>query len=82
MRLVEMPVLRGSNVPRQLLQFCRVCEVYTLKTECPKCQTKVTQAPPLKWSPEDKRAYLRRKLENVADDEWSKSLSRFNNTDV
>lgn len=60
---------------RQLLQQCLECEAWTLATTCPSCGAKAQAAAPLKWSPEDHRADIRRKMYNVADAEWANALS-------
>ena len=59
---------------RQLLQQCTVCEAWCLDTTCPQCGGKAQAAAPLKWSPEDHRAKIRRTLNNVATPEWSASI--------
>ncbi len=65
---------RGIEMARQMLQICKSCDIYTLKVECPNCGTKVVQAAPIKWSPEDQRAHLRRQLDGVEEDGWSSTL--------
>ena len=50
---------------RQLLQHCKKCQVWTLQRECPQCNETINAAAPLKWSPEDQRANIRRKMYNV-----------------
>tara|TARA_B110000305_G_scaffold239413_1_gene307146 strand:+ start:843 stop:1088 length:246 start_codon:yes stop_codon:yes gene_type:complete len=60
---------------RQLLQQCLECEAWTLATTCPSCGAKAQAAAPLKWSPEDHRADIRRKMYNVADPAWAKALA-------
>ena len=60
---------------RQLLQQCLECEAWTLATTCPSCGAKAQAAAPLKWSPEDHRADIRRKMYNVADPTWAKALA-------
>tara|TARA_B100000767_G_C19746271_1_gene528673 strand:- start:358 stop:642 length:285 start_codon:yes stop_codon:yes gene_type:complete len=65
----------GDNMARQLLQQCLECEAWTLATTCPSCGAKAQAAAPLKWSPEDHRADIRRKMYNVADAEWANALS-------
>jgi len=59
---------------RQVLQQCKQCQSWTLKTECPSCNSKTSSPVPLKWSPEDNRATIRRKLYNVDSQEWIDSL--------
>ena len=60
---------------RQLLQQCTVCKAWCLETTCPQCGGNAQAAAPLKWSPEDHRADIRRKMYNVADAEWANALS-------
>ncbi|MCH1540058.1 MAG: RNA-protein complex protein Nop10 [Candidatus Poseidonia sp.] len=59
---------------RQILQQCLTCQAFSLKQVCPKCSEVAQAAAPLKWSPEDHRAALRRKMKNVQSDEWSSGL--------
>lgn len=59
---------------RQQIQQCQDCGHYCLSTTCPKCGGVATAAAPMKWSPEDKRAHLRRKLDGVEEDGWPDSL--------
>ena len=67
--------LTGDIMARQLLQQCLECEAWTLATTCPSCGAKAQAAAPLKWSPEDHRADIRRKMYNVEDTEWAQSLA-------
>ncbi|MDG1555849.1 MAG: nucleolar RNA-binding Nop10p family protein [Candidatus Poseidoniaceae archaeon] len=60
---------------RQLLQQCLECEAWTLATTCPSCGSKAQAAAPLKWSPEDHRASIRRKMYNVESPEWAANLA-------
>ena len=59
---------------RQLLQQCVDCQDWTLERICPKCGGEANAAAPLKWSPEDQRANIRRKMYNVESKEWLESL--------
>jgi len=59
---------------RQSMQQCVDCLEYCLETTCPKCGSVAKAAAPMKWSPEDKRAHLRRKLDGVEEDGWVNSL--------
>lgn len=59
---------------RQLLQQCLKCEAWTLATTCPSCGGTAQAAAPLKWSPEDHRATIRRKMYEVESPEWSANL--------
>ncbi len=43
---------------------CAKCNVYTLKSRCPKCKTKTIGIKPAKFSPEDKYGKWRRKAKN------------------
>ena len=65
----------GFFMARQLLQQCRECGAWTLATTCPACGAKAQAAAPLKWSPEDHRASIRRKMYNVEDPDWASSLA-------
>ena len=67
--------LTGDIMARQLLQQCLECEAWTLATTCPSCGAKAQAAAPLKWSPEDHRADIRRKMYKVEDPAWAKSLA-------
>ncbi len=40
--------------------FCRACQIYTLKKDCPKCSGKTLSPKPAKFSIEDK--YLKYRL--------------------
>ena len=66
---------KGGNMARQLLQQCLQCGAWTLSTTCPACGAKAQAAAPLKWSPEDHRADIRRKMYNVEDTGWAQSLA-------
>ena len=59
---------------RQLLQQCVDCQDWTLERICPKCGGQANAAAPLKWSPEDQRANIRRKIYNVEAPEWTAAL--------
>ena len=59
---------------RQQMQRCRDCGAYSLKTTCPEFGGTATAAAPMKWSPEDKRAHLRRQLEKVEEPGWAETL--------
>ena len=71
---MEQQRQRGNDMGRQMMQQCTQCQRYCLETTCPDCGGVAKAAAPLKWSPEDKRAHLRRKLEGVEEDGWSDSL--------
>ena len=59
---------------RQQMQKCKNCGAFSLSTTCPKCGGTAQAAAPMKWSPEDKRAHLRRQLEGVEEDGWAQTL--------
>jgi rRNA maturation protein Nop10 len=59
---------------RQRMQQCQACGAFSLQTACAQCGGVAQAAAPLKWSPEDHRASLRRKMNNVEDAGWSASL--------
>ncbi len=65
----------GGSMARQLLQQCLQCGAWTLATTCPSCGGNAQAAAPLKWSPEDHRAEIRRKMYNVTDANWASSLA-------
>ena len=59
---------------RQLLQQCVQCKAWTLHRDCPHCNGTANAAAPMKWSPEDQRANIRRKMYNVESEDWLNSL--------
>ena len=59
---------------RQLLQQCVQCKSWTLHRDCPHCDGTANAAAPMKWSPEDQRANIRRKMYNVESEDWLNSL--------
>ncbi len=61
---------------RQLLQYCTQCSAWTLQRDCPHCDGTANAAAPMKWSPEDQRANIRRKMYNVESEEWLESLPK------
>jgi rRNA maturation protein Nop10 len=61
-------------VARQRMQQCLTCKAFSLKTVCPQCGETAQAAAPLKWSPEDHRAALRRKMNEVESDAWPSSI--------
>jgi len=65
---------------RQILQQCLECKQYCLDITCPNCGGKAQAAAPLRWSPEDPRANLRRKLHKVSEEGWSESLPELNHS--
>tara|TARA_Y100000589_G_scaffold329523_1_gene376336 strand:- start:838 stop:1086 length:249 start_codon:yes stop_codon:yes gene_type:complete len=62
------------HMPRQLLQQCVNCGTWCLETICPACGSKAQAAAPLKWSPEDHRANVRRQLNDVESPEWAQRI--------
>ncbi|DAC58414.1 MAG TPA: hypothetical protein HA354_03770 [Candidatus Poseidoniaceae archaeon] len=59
---------------RQLLQHCKKCGAWTLQRDCPHCDGIANAAAPIKWSPEDQRANIRRKMYDVESPEWLTTL--------
>ncbi len=66
---------------RQLLQQCIDCQDWTLERICPKCGAAANAAAPLKWSPEDQRANIRRKMYNVESTDWTEALPELQSLD-
>ena len=64
----------ATNMARQLLQQCNQCKAWTFLRECPHCNGTANAAAPIKSSPEDKRANIRRKMYNVESEEWLNDL--------
>ncbi len=62
------------NMARQLLQQCVECQAWTFERKCPHCEGTANAAAPIKWSPEDQRANIRRKMYNVESQDWLNSL--------
>ena len=60
---------------KQRMQQCLSCGAFSLSTVCPVCGGQSQAAAPLKWSPEDHRAALRRKMNGVEDDDWPEQLA-------
>ena len=59
---------------RSRLQQCTVCGAYGLSETCEKCGGLAQAAGPMRFSPEDARAALRRKLKDVESKEWATNL--------
>jgi len=57
------------------MQQCLSCGAFSLKTTCPLCGERAQAAAPLKWSPEDHRAALRRKMNGVEENKWPSQLA-------
>ena len=60
---------------KQRMQQCLSCGAFSLSTICPVCGGQAQAAAPRKWSPEDHRAALRRKMNGVEDDDWPEQLA-------
>lgn len=60
---------------KQRMQQCLSCGAFSLNTTCPSCGERAQAAAPLKWSPEDNRASLRRKMNGVEDSDWPSQLA-------
>ena len=48
---------------------------------CAKCGEAANAAAPLKWSPEDQRANIRRKMYNVESPDWAAELPELESLD-
>ncbi|MBJ84027.1 MAG: hypothetical protein CMB52_00725 [Euryarchaeota archaeon] len=59
---------------RTRLQKCTACGAFGLSETCRHCGASAQAAVPMKFSPEDARADLRRKLNNVESKEWVEQL--------
>lgn len=59
---------------RTRLQKCTSCGAYGLSEICSECGAPAQVAVPMRFSPEDARADLRRKLKNVESEEWVEQL--------
>jgi len=59
---------------RQKLQKCTACGVYGLALTCKACGGKAQAAGPMRFSPEDSRGHLRRKIHGVEDPTWAEKL--------
>ena len=59
---------------RTRLQKCTVCAAYGLSGTCGECGGLAQAAGPMRFSPEDARADLRRKLKEVESKEWALNL--------
>jgi len=66
---------------RQILQQCLECSAWSLSTTCPICGGKAQAAAPIKWSPEDHRASIRRKMYDVNSKKWTKNLPELDSLD-
>ena len=59
---------------RTRLQKCTTCGAYGLSEICKECGAPAQAAVPMRFSPEDARADLRRKLKNVESEGWVEQL--------
>jgi rRNA maturation protein Nop10 len=59
---------------RQQIQKCKDCGTHCLSTSCSKCGGIAQAAAPMKWSPEDTRAHLRRQINGVEESGWANTL--------
>ena len=59
---------------RTRLQKCTACGAYGLSETCGDCGGLAQAAGPMRFSPEDARADLRRKLKDVESKQWSTDL--------
>ena len=66
---------------RQILQQCLECQSWSLSITCPKCGGRAQAAAPIKWSPEDHRASVRRKMYDVSSKEWTEKLPQIHSLD-
>ena len=66
---------------RQMLQQCLECSAWSLSTTCPICGGKAQAAAPIKWSPEDHRASIRRKMYDVNQKKWTDDLPELDSLD-
>lgn len=66
---------------RQMLQQCLECSAWSLSTTCPICGGKAQAAAPIKWSPEDHRASIRRKMYDVNSKKWTDDLPELDSLD-
>ena len=66
---------------RQILQQCLECSAWSLSTTCPICGGKAQAAAPIKWSPEDHRASIRRKMYDVNSKKWTDDLPELGSLD-
>jgi len=42
------------------INYCKKCDLFSMLSNCPKCNTEIHQTIPAKYSPEDKYAKYRR----------------------
>ena len=61
---------------RQMLQQCLECSAWSLSRICTVCGGKAQAAAPIKWSPEDHRASVRRKMYDVTSQKWTNDLPK------
>ena len=66
----------GETMVKQLLQFCSSYNNFGLSIKCTHCGQSAKAAAPLKWSPEDARASIRRKMNDVGSEQWYEMLPK------
>ena len=59
---------------RTRLQKCTTCGAYGLSEICRECGAPAQAAGPMRFSPEDNRADIRRKLKDVESEAWVEQL--------
>ena len=59
---------------RTRLQKCTTCGAYGLSEICRECGAPAQAAVPMRFSPEDNRADIRRKLKDVESEAWVEQL--------
>ncbi|HOO52883.1 MAG TPA: RNA-protein complex protein Nop10 [Methanothrix sp.] len=52
---------------RSKIKKCRICDLYTLKENCPICGAATSQTKPARFSPEDRYGRYRRALRQEAE---------------
>ena len=65
----------SERMAKQRMQQCLSCGAFCLTVVCPICGGQAQAAAPLKWSPEDHRAALRRKMNGVDKKDWPEKLA-------
>ena len=79
--IVEAFFKHITYVATQMLQQCLECSAWSLSTTCPICGGKAQAAAPIKWSPEDHRASIRRKMYDVNSKKWTDDLPELDSLD-
>ena len=52
---------------RSVMKKCPVCDIYTMKDECPKCGERTVSPLPPRFSPEDRYGKYRRALKRIGE---------------